>query len=165
MLCFFSQFGEQGGFTAIQEKLNSDELEIAVSADPPPTPCTLHAALFCLSTQLHRLIFRVMKLVPSPRDGCRQPIRGKGHRARTSEPSAAVGGGALHISALTRTQTCSLISPLCAASNALLCYVFLRHPCTDGPFWEPQPEPLLGPRLRILSHTHARRARHAPSSN
>lgn len=33
--CLF-QFGELGGFTAIQAKLNADEIEIAVS--PPPSP-------------------------------------------------------------------------------------------------------------------------------
>lgn len=51
---FFVQFGELGGFTAIQSKLNTDEIEIAVSV-------TSFLSRLCPPYNSSDVSFRVMK--------------------------------------------------------------------------------------------------------
>lgn len=51
---FFVQFGELGGFTAIQSKLNTDEIEIAVSV-------TSFLLRLCPPYNSSDVSFRVMK--------------------------------------------------------------------------------------------------------
>lgn len=52
--CFFVKFGELGGFTAIQTKLNTEEIEIAVRL-------TLLIFVFVLSLHMASHILKVMK--------------------------------------------------------------------------------------------------------
>lgn len=145
---FFVKFGELGGFTAIQAKLNTEEIEIAVST----TTFTFKWSgvslewwnSYCPDIDGERC--------------CRQPIQAKGHHVYPHD-SQLQGVECFSLS-LSRLHTNTLSHP--PAVWWLKCSVVscvLRHPCTDASFWEPGRKPLQC--IAIDSHT----CRHTPSTN